>query len=590
MTDQSIVATPLADGRVRYTLGGPNWADRRIPDIRRPGETVQVDEDRMIDIIILGDGFTAASQFADRARRMAGRHLALKVYDTFAGCLRIRALYTPSVQPASSTRGSFYRCLTSSDGRSLATDRLNDEGETEDYDWWSADDADGRAFREAFWAGVDTFDIATERRYPLDLDVGGSNQAIHDDTLRDRYRNLIVSMLVQTSDRVDSPPRIPPVSTGIPAVSYARCHDPPRTRAIACGSHLAPPRFTSSVTPLGSSGMSTSRAAILRAIGSTRPRPASSHSRTSLLEAKAGDARRVRDTHCGRDPVDPPVARRLAEQDGRRAEPVTAGWLALDRRRPAPRRLALGLPLSDERRPRQFPVHPGRGPGPHDPTATAPTTPKPPCATMTGSVCGARSSSPSAYSKRPTSCSRTAIPATSPPRGSSGTAGGSIGSAPTTTSSSTSPDRSPTMRPATPRCSRTQRRAAVAIGPVLRADGRRRRRCHLASAAALGRRAVPADRTRGPPLAPPPSGPKQTLIIRACTDVAAGGGTGTVGTSTPKAVEEVRPLVQRAARELWRSALRSNPFAEVGYRAAHTSSVATCASSTVWGNGHGGDG
>jgi hypothetical protein len=206
VTDRSILATPLAGGRVRYTLGGPNWAERRIPDIRRPGETVQVDEDRMIDVIILGDGFTAESQFIEALTEWLREHLALKVYDTFAGCLRIRALYTPSVEPASSTRGSFYRCLTSSDGGSLATDRLNAEGETEDYDWWLADDADGRAFREAFWAGVDTFSIATERRYPLDLDVGGSNQAIHDDILRDRYRNLIVSMLVRTTEPVDVTP------------------------------------------------------------------------------------------------------------------------------------------------------------------------------------------------------------------------------------------------------------------------------------------------------------------------------------------------------------------------------------------------
>ena len=60
----------------------------------------------MIDVIILGDGFTAASQFAAALHEWLDEHLALKVYDTFAGCLRIRALYTPSLQPASSARGS----------------------------------------------------------------------------------------------------------------------------------------------------------------------------------------------------------------------------------------------------------------------------------------------------------------------------------------------------------------------------------------------------------------------------------------------------------------------------------------------------
>ena len=172
MRDQSIIATPLGDGRVSYTLGRPNWTDRRIPDIRRPAETVRVDDDRMIDIIILGDGFTAPSQFAAMLAEWLADFLAIKVYDTFAGCFRIRALYTPSVEPASSARRSFYGCLMSSDGGSLVDTRVNDDGENEDYDWWAADDAGGRAFREAFWAGVDTFDIATERRYPLDIDVG----------------------------------------------------------------------------------------------------------------------------------------------------------------------------------------------------------------------------------------------------------------------------------------------------------------------------------------------------------------------------------------------------------------------------------
>ena len=63
MIDTSIVATPLPDGRVSYTLGEPNWSGRRIPDIRRPGETVQIADDRMIDVVILGDGFTTQSQF-----------------------------------------------------------------------------------------------------------------------------------------------------------------------------------------------------------------------------------------------------------------------------------------------------------------------------------------------------------------------------------------------------------------------------------------------------------------------------------------------------------------------------------------------
>ena len=205
--DTSIVATPLPDGRVSYTLGPADWADRRIPDIRRPGHTVQVAEDRVIDVIILGDGFTAQSQFTTVLVDWLAKFQSIDVYATFAGCLRIRALYTPSVEPASSSRGSFYGCLMTSGGRALTDERDADgDGENEDYDWWSADDADGRRFRQRFWAGVDTFAIATQRRYPLDLDVGADSQAINNDSLRGRYRNLVVSMLVRSS--IAAPPGV----------------------------------------------------------------------------------------------------------------------------------------------------------------------------------------------------------------------------------------------------------------------------------------------------------------------------------------------------------------------------------------------
>jgi len=188
MANLSIVETPLAGGKIRYTLGQPNWEDRRMPDIRRPGSTVQIEEQRLIDVIILGDGFTAASDFRDALENWLSNFYAIKVYDVFAGCIRIRALYTPSTQPASANRASYYRCRMSDDGCSIDKD-----------DWWKANDADGMAFREAFWESVDTFADANPRRYPLDLEVGSSNQTITNDRLRDLYRNLVVSFLVRSA-------------------------------------------------------------------------------------------------------------------------------------------------------------------------------------------------------------------------------------------------------------------------------------------------------------------------------------------------------------------------------------------------------
>jgi IgA Peptidase M64 len=190
MIDLTISPTPLGDGRIRYTLGRANWQDRRIPDLRRPGATVTIPEDRMVDIVILGDGFTTTAQFESSLAEWLADFYALKVYEVYAGCLRIRALYTPSSEPASADRGSFYRSLVKEDGSGLDMD-----------EWWSAGDPDGDAFVEAFWTGVDTFADVNTRCYPLDLEVG-TNQAITDGLLRDLYRNLVVSFLVRTATTV----------------------------------------------------------------------------------------------------------------------------------------------------------------------------------------------------------------------------------------------------------------------------------------------------------------------------------------------------------------------------------------------------
>jgi hypothetical protein len=186
MLDLTISETALSGGRVRYTLGAGNWNTPRIPDIRNPGATVVVPERRLLDVIILGDGFTTATDFRAALEEWLSEFYAIRVYEVFAGALRVRALYTPSREPASSRRDSFYRCKVEPAGEGLEKDN-----------WWSAGDANGIAFRSALWAGVDTFADANPRRYPLDLEVG-TGQAITDDRLRDLYRNLTVAMLVRT--------------------------------------------------------------------------------------------------------------------------------------------------------------------------------------------------------------------------------------------------------------------------------------------------------------------------------------------------------------------------------------------------------
>src|SRR4249919_103629 len=103
MADQHITQSQEAGGRVRYDLGRSNWGEP-IPDIRRPGSTVALVTDRLIDIVILGDGYTTEAGFRAQLVRWLQAFFTLRAYDSFAGAFRIRALYTPSDEPASSGR------------------------------------------------------------------------------------------------------------------------------------------------------------------------------------------------------------------------------------------------------------------------------------------------------------------------------------------------------------------------------------------------------------------------------------------------------------------------------------------------------
>src|SRR3954464_5844403 len=116
MANKTITETTLDGGGVRYELGQPNWADRRIPDIRQRGSTIRIAEDRLIDIVVLGDGFTDAADFRAALVDWLDDFYHLAVYDRFAGAFRIRALHMPSDELASTDRRSYYRCRVSDAG------------------------------------------------------------------------------------------------------------------------------------------------------------------------------------------------------------------------------------------------------------------------------------------------------------------------------------------------------------------------------------------------------------------------------------------------------------------------------------------
>lgn len=193
MFDRTIAKATERNGRMRYELGPGNWRDRFIPSIRNPAGRVRLPERRMIDVVILGDGYTTAADFETQLDDWLDEFAAMTVYETFAGAFRIRALYEPSSEPASPARNSFYRCAVDDDATGISFDGS----------WWTADDADGQVFRDRLFAAVDSFADVNTRRYPADLDLGDHDTAVKNSTLRDVHRNLVVCMLVSTAHRTN---------------------------------------------------------------------------------------------------------------------------------------------------------------------------------------------------------------------------------------------------------------------------------------------------------------------------------------------------------------------------------------------------
>ena len=110
MADTSVVAgASRADGSIPYELGKPNWQARTIPDIRNPSSSVQIGESRLLDVLILGDGFLTQAEFEEGLQDWIDVFYGLKVYDVFQGAFRIRGRYRESSERASADRDSYYR-------------------------------------------------------------------------------------------------------------------------------------------------------------------------------------------------------------------------------------------------------------------------------------------------------------------------------------------------------------------------------------------------------------------------------------------------------------------------------------------------
>jgi hypothetical protein len=188
MADTSVVAgAARADGSIPYELGKPNWTSRTIPDIRNPSSSIQLRESRLIDVLILGDGFRTREEFEAGLQDWIDAFYDLAVYDVFQGAFRIRGLYRQSSERASADRDSYYRVrITSGD------DEVAKGG------WWEENHGDGLEFRRRMFEDVDSFADINRRRYPSGLSFNESNTAIGD-WLFGMYRNLVVAMLVRTN-------------------------------------------------------------------------------------------------------------------------------------------------------------------------------------------------------------------------------------------------------------------------------------------------------------------------------------------------------------------------------------------------------
>jgi hypothetical protein len=188
MADLTVTALdPLTNDQIRFDIGADNWAPAAengqgwVPDLGGVG-TVRLPESMRIDVLLLGDGFEAESDFHSKLDGWIAAFFDVDVHERFRGAFRIRALFTRSDEPASADRRSFYRVAIDDDGDVAGNP-----------DWWQAGDDDGERFRAAVWSSIGVFGDINLARYPGSL---SDSPVIHNPLSR-LYSNLVVVMLVR---------------------------------------------------------------------------------------------------------------------------------------------------------------------------------------------------------------------------------------------------------------------------------------------------------------------------------------------------------------------------------------------------------
>jgi hypothetical protein len=101
----SIVATPDV-----VNAGSGNWEHPWAPDLRNPGKQIQLTSSQRIDVVILGDGYLTSerSLFEEDVQNWYARFLTFPVWREFRGAFRVRGLWIPSEERASTNRKSHF--------------------------------------------------------------------------------------------------------------------------------------------------------------------------------------------------------------------------------------------------------------------------------------------------------------------------------------------------------------------------------------------------------------------------------------------------------------------------------------------------
>ncbi len=179
-----------------YPPIGPRW----IPDITRPGDSVGLASDEIIDILILGDGYLPAesARFVSHAHRWydstfgsGDTAIGIRPYTYFKQAFRVRAVWEPSAGRASvvTRDSSHYRVKIDPSDTSVASD-----------EWWDGDSEPNRGFRDSLFKTIDELpDPRDTTRYPPTLSNTVYGHLLVHSPMAEVYSHLYIALLIRAS-------------------------------------------------------------------------------------------------------------------------------------------------------------------------------------------------------------------------------------------------------------------------------------------------------------------------------------------------------------------------------------------------------